>query len=80
MIGKGEPQFATRLGGRPGDQFFAEEYEVPVLKRTIGSVLYMEKYFAEGERTRSGNSVIVALEEWYAKNEMKKAEEQNELS
>ena len=76
VIGKGEPQFATRLGGRPGDQFFAEEYEVPALKRTIGSVLYVEKFFAEGEKVRSGNSVIVALEEWYAKNEMKKAEEQ----
>ena len=80
VIGKGEPQFATRLGGRPGDQFFAEEYEVPALKRTIGSVLYMEKFFAEGEKVRSGNSVIVDLEEWYAKSEMKKVEEQNELS
>lgn len=80
VIGNGEPQFATRLGGKPGDQFFAEEYKVPVLERTIGSVLYMEKYFAEGEKVRSGNSVIVALEEWYAKNEMKKVEEQNELS
>lgn len=75
VIGKGEPQFATRLGGKPGDQFFAEEYEIPKFKRTVGSILYVEKHFAEGEKVRSGNSVIVALEEWYAKNEMKKAEE-----
>lgn len=75
-----EPQSAVRLGGKPGSAFFADEYEVPALKRTIGSVLYTESAFPGGDKSRSGNSVIVALEEWYAKNEMKKAEQQNELS
>lgn len=74
VIADGEPQSAIRLGGKHGDQFFANEYEVPALKQTIGSVLYVDKYFAEGEKVRSGNSVIVALEEWYAKNGMKKVE------
>lgn len=80
VIGDGEPQFATRLGGKPGDQFFADEYEIPTLKRTVGSVLYMESAFPGENKFRSGNSVIVALEEWYAKNEMKKAGGQDELS
>lgn len=80
VINNGEPQFATRLGGKSGDQFFADEYEVPALKRTVGSILYMESAFPGVDRSRSGNSVIVALEEWYAKNEMKKAEHQDELS
>lgn len=80
VIADGEPQSAIRLGGKHGDQFFANEYEVPALKQTIGSVLYVDKYFAEGEKARSGNSVIVALEEWYAKNGMKKVEEQDGLS
>lgn len=80
VIADGEPQSAIRLGGKHGDQFFANEYEVPALKQTIGSVLYVDKYFAEGEKVRSGNSVIVALEEWYAKNGMKKVEEQDGLS
>lgn len=80
VIADGEPQSAIRLGGKHGDQFFANEYEVSALKQTIGSVLYVDKYFAEGEKVRSGNSVIVALEEWYAKNGMKKVEEQDGLS
>lgn len=80
VIENGEPQFATRLGGKSGYQFFADEYEVPALKRTVGSILYIERNFSDGEKIRSGNSVIVALEEWYAKNEMKKVEEQHELS
>lgn len=80
VIADGEPQSAIRLGGKHGDQFFANEYEVPALKQTIGNVLYVDKYFAEGEKVRSGNSVIVALEEWYAKNGMKKVEEQDGLS
>lgn len=80
VINDGEPQFATRLGGKSGDQFFADEYEVPALKRTVGSILYMESTFPGADKSRSGNSVIVSLEEWYAKNEMKKAEQQDELS
>lgn len=80
VINGGEPQSVTRLGGKPGNQFFADEYTVPVLGRSIGSILYMEDSFPGSEKARSGNSVIAALEEWYAKNEMKKAEQQNELS
>lgn len=75
-----EPQSAVRLGGRPGSAFFADEYEVPALRRTVGGILYMDSAFPGGDKSRSGNSVIVALEEWYAKNEMQKAEQQNELS
>ena len=80
VINNGEPQSATRLGGKPGDQFFADEYTIPVLGRSIGSILYIESAFPDGEKSRSGNSVITALEEWYAKNEMKKAKEQDGLS
>lgn len=80
VIADGEPQSATRLGNRPGNQFFADEYEIAALKRTVGSILYVDKFFSEGDRTRSGGSVIVALEEWIAKEQMKKAEEGDGLS
>lgn len=70
-----EPQPAIRLGGKPGDEFFADEYEIKAFKRTVGSIVYTEKYFASSDRTRSGKSVIVALEEWLAKNQMRKAQD-----
>ena len=77
---KDEPQPAIRLGGKPGNEFFAENYEVPGLKQTIGSILYVSKFFAEGEKVRSGNSVIVALEEWYARQSLNKVKDKDGLS
>lgn len=80
VIANGEPQSAVRLGNKPGTQFFAEEYEVKALKRTVGSILYTEKYFNDGEKSRSGKSVIVTLEEWFAKEQMDKPKEEDGLS
>lgn len=77
---KEEPQPAIRLGGKPGDEFFAENYEVPALKQTVGNILYVSKFFAEGEKVRSGNSVIVALEEWFARQSLNKVKDKDGLS
>ena len=74
-IGGGPSQFVTRLGKKPGNQFFAEEYEIPGFKRTVGSILYADKYYSEGEKSRTGKSVIVALEEWQANQFMGGAKE-----
>lgn len=73
--GTDKAQPAVRLGNKPGTNFFAEEYEIPGFKSTVGSILYTGKYFADGEKSRSGKSVIVALEEWLAQQALKKASE-----
>lgn len=80
VIANGEPQSAVRLGNKPGTQFFAEEYEIKAFKRTIGSILYIERNFSEGEKIRSGKSVIFTLEEWYAKEQMNKSKEEDGIS
>lgn len=81
LPGTEKAQPMVRLGNSPGTNFFTEEYEIPGFKRTVGSVLYTEKYFSDGEKTRSGKSVIVSLEEWLASQAMKKAtEDEDELS
>lgn len=67
----GDPQPAIRLGGKSGSNFFAEEFEIPAFKRTVGSIVYVEKMFGQGEKVRSGQSVIVALEEWQAAKTIK---------
>ena len=74
--GTTKPQPAIRLGGKPGNNFFAEEFEVPGFKRTVGSIVYIDKMYGQGEKTRSGKSVIAALEEWQAAKMMKKDEEE----
>ena len=74
--GTSKPQPVTRLGGKSGNNFFAEELELPALKRTVGGIVYTEKLYGQGEKSRSGQSVIVALEEWQASQMMKgKSEE-----
>lgn len=69
--GTDKPQPATRLGGKPGNNFFAEEFEIKAFKRTVGGIVYTEKIYGQGEKTRSGQSVIAALEEWQASKMMK---------
>ena len=73
--GTDKAQPAVRLGNKPGTNFFAEEYEIPGFKSTVGSILYTGKYFSDGEKSRSGKSVIVALEEWLAQQALNKAKE-----
>jgi hypothetical protein len=74
VSGTTKPQPAIRLGGKTGNNFFAEDYEIPGFKRTVGSIVYVDKMYGQGEKTRSGKSVIAALEEWQA-NKMMKGDE-----
>ena len=74
--GTNKPQPATRLGGKPGNNFFAEELEIKALKRTVGGIVYVEKLYGQGEKSRSGQSVIATLEEWQASKMMKRSDEE----
>lgn len=74
--GTDKPQPATRLGGKPGNNFFAEEFEIKAFKRTVGGIVYVEKMYGQGEKTRSGQSVIAALEEWQASKMIKRSDEE----
>lgn len=73
--GYDEYQRAIRFSGKSGDIFFAEDYEIREFKRTIGGIIYVGKYHDEVGRSRSGESVIMALEEWLAKKSFKKQQE-----
>lgn len=76
ISGTDKPQPAIRLGNRPGNTFFAEELEIKAFKRTVGGILYTQKMYASDEKSRSGQSVIVALEDWQASKMMRNSEEQ----
>ena len=81
LPGAQRSQPAVRLGGKPGNQFFVDDYEIPEFKRTVGSILYVDRGAIDGDKQRTGNSVIVALEQWLAEKEVKNIrEEQSELS
>ena len=68
-------QRAIRFSGKTGDNFFAEDFQIRAFKRTIGGILYTGKFHDEVGRTRSGESVIMCLEEWLARKSFKKAQE-----
>lgn len=73
-------QRVVRFSGRTGNTFFAEDFEVADLKRTIGSVVYLGEYHSD-VRTRAKRSVVATLDEIISKKLMKPAGGvQNELS
>jgi hypothetical protein len=74
--GYDEYQRAVKFANKPGNNFFAEDFEIKAFKRTIGGILYTGKFHDEMGRTRSGESVIMYLEEWLAKKSFKKAQEE----
>lgn len=73
-------QRVVRFSSKSGEIFFAEDFEIKEFKRTIGSILYVGKFHDENGRTRSGESVIIYLEEWLAKKTFKAQEKQDGLS
>lgn len=73
-------QRAVKFSSKSGEIFFAEDFEIKEFKRTIGGILYVGKFHDENGRTRSGESVIIYLEEWLAKKTFKDKEKQDELS